>query len=213
MLPFTTEQFLALFGDYNLAVWPAQAAVWPLGLLAAVLAARPAGRSERVVCAILALFWLWMGVAYHILFFASINPLAPLFGAGFVLQGLLFALHALRHDGIGFHFGRDIAGVAGLAFVAYGLVVYHLLAPLFGHAWPRIPVFGVAPCPTTIFTFGILLMARGRVPWSLLAVPFLWTLVGGSAALVLAVPEDYGLIVAGMAGTLLIGRRNLRLVR
>lgn len=32
----------------------------------------------------------------------------------------------------------------------------------------------------------------------LLAVPLLWTVVGGSAAVMLSVPQDYGLIVAGL---------------
>jgi len=213
MLPFTTDRFLAVFGEYNEAIWPAQPVAWALGLLAALLAVRPAGPSDRVVCGILAVFWLWMGGVYHMLYFAEINPLAPLFGAAFIAQSTLFAWQAVAPGGIDFRFRADAAGILGLAFMAYGLVVYHLLGPPFGHGWPRMPVFGVAPCPTAIFTFGVLLTARGRVPWRLLVVPVLWSLVGGSAALILAMPEDYGLIVAGVVGTWLIARRKLRAAR
>ena len=37
-MPFTVEQLFAIFRDYNEAVWPAQAALAALGLLAAGLA-------------------------------------------------------------------------------------------------------------------------------------------------------------------------------
>ena len=50
------------------------------------------------------------------------------------------------------------------------------------------PLFGVAPCPTTIFTIGMLLLARGGwVVW-LSIIPLLWSLVGLAAALQLGFP-------------------------
>jgi hypothetical protein len=69
-------------------------------------------------------------------------------------------------------------------------------------------MFGVAPCPTTIFTFGLLLWTRGRVPGWLLAVPTLWALIGFTAALTLGILEDTGLLVAGLLGTGLLLYRN-----
>ena len=33
MLPFTREQFLGVFADYNTAVWPAQVVAYVLGLI------------------------------------------------------------------------------------------------------------------------------------------------------------------------------------
>ncbi len=39
-LPFTVEQFFALFHTYNTAVWPAQLAAYGLGALSAVLMLR-----------------------------------------------------------------------------------------------------------------------------------------------------------------------------
>jgi hypothetical protein len=59
-------------------------------------------------------------------------------------------------------------------------------------------MFGVAPCPTTIFTIGILLLARGRwVVW-LSIIPLLWSAIGLAAALQLGIPQDFGLPVAGI---------------
>jgi len=55
----------------------------------------------------------------------------------------------------------------------------------------------VTPCPTTIFTFGILLCAGGN-RLAVLVIPLLWSVIGGSAAVLWQVPQDYGLIAAGI---------------
>ena len=61
-------------------------------------------------------------------------------------------------------------------------------------------MFGVAPAPTTIFTFGMLLMLEGGAPLYLAVIPLLWSLAGGSAAVfILRIPEDWPLLVAGIA--------------
>lgn len=67
-----------------------------------------------------------------------------------------------------------------------------------------------APCPTTIFTFGILLWSTAAVPLALVVIPLLWSVVGMSAAVSLRVPQDYGLVVAGLAGTALIVQERRR---
>jgi hypothetical protein len=69
-------------------------------------------------------------------------------------------------------------------------------------------MFGVAPCPTAIFTFGLLLWVVDSVPAYLLIIPLLWSFLGMSAAINLQVPQDYGLVVAGVLGTALILIQN-----
>jgi hypothetical protein len=59
-------------------------------------------------------------------------------------------------------------------------------------------MFGITPCPVTIFTLGMLLLARPMY-WWLLAIPVLWSLVGGSAAFLLGVPQDWVLLLSGVA--------------
>jgi hypothetical protein len=46
------------------------------------------------------------------------------------------------------------------------------------------------------------------VPACLLVIPFLWSIIGVSAAVNLRVPQDYGLVVAGVLGTALILIQN-----
>ena len=54
------------------------------------------------------------------------------------------------------------------------------------------------PCPTTIFTFGVLLWAAPRIPLRLLIIPVSWTLLGISAARSHGVVQDYALPVAAV---------------
>ncbi len=206
-MPFTAEAFFAVFERYNLAIWPAQVVAWLLGAAAVLLALRRAG--SGAVAAVLASFWIVNGAGYHLAFFRTVNPAAAPAGALFVLQGLLFPAAAWRGR-LSFGGGRDRYAGLGLALVAYAMVAYPLLGALAGHRFPRSPAFGVAPCPTTIFTFGLLLLTDRPVPRWLLPIPFLWSLIGLSAAAQLGVPEDWGLPLAGVAGTAALVLRDRR---
>jgi hypothetical protein len=67
------------------------------------------------------------------------------------------------------------------------------------------PTFGL-PCPTTLFTIGLLACLVPPYPRSTLVVPVLWCLVGAQAAFLLGVPQDLGLLVAAAVGAFLIVR-------
>jgi hypothetical protein len=84
----------------------------------------------------------------------------------------------------------------GAAFATYGLA-YPAITLLLGHTYPRMPAFGV-PCPTTLVTVGWLLTCQ-TPPRVVLIAPVLWGLIGGSAAVVLAVPADYALFAGALA--------------
>ena len=203
--PFTTEQFLEVILRYNEAVWPMQIVLYVLAGVLISHAARPAGR-DRWPMLILAILWTWMGVAYHWLFFTAINPAAWVFGGLFLLQGLLFVV---ADRSLAFRFEADAYGWAGALFMVYALVLYPVLGALAGHGYPEGPTFGL-PCPTTIVTFGALLWATRRVPGWLLVVPALWSLIGASAAFQFGIREDYGLLVAGVVGTIMVLVKNRR---
>lgn len=212
MLSFTPEAFFSLFEQYNLAIWPAQFLAYVLGFIALLLAFRPFPLRDRIIGAILAAGWLWIGIVYHYLHFTQINFIAPVFAVLFVLQGLLFAWTLVLRGQVAFRFRPDVFGWTGLAFAAFAMVVYPLLGWLAGHAWPSSPVFGLTPCPTTIFTWGMLLLAQGRTPIHLTVIPLIWLIIGGSAAWLLAVPEDASLPIAGVIACTLIVWKN-RLAR
>jgi len=214
-LPFTLGQFLGVFAAYNRALFPAQFVAYALGLAALALVFSPGSspRAGRAIAAILALLWIWTGGVYHILYFARIDWLAYVFGALFILQGVLFLYSGTARGALGFRFGADVSGLLGALFILYALGIYPLLNIWLGHGYPRMPVFGLTPCPTTVFTLGMLLLAhrpgRGRlVPGHLLLIPFVWSLVGAMAAVSLGMVEDYGLLAAGALTIVVILERR-----
>lgn len=203
-MPFTLEEFLAVFRRYNEDVWPFQGVLILFGIAAVVMILGEINRFSRWVHLVLAILWLWMGLVYQILYFSEINRVAWFFGIFFVIQGLLFGYFAIN-GAPDFKFRADTwaRGVLGWLFIVYALLVYPFLATIFGHSYPEMPTFGL-PCPTTIFTFGLLLWTHGKVPWYALVIPFLWSLIGVSAALGLGMWEDMGLGIAGVLGTLVL---------
>jgi hypothetical protein len=207
-MPFTVEQFFDVFGAYNTAIWPAQVIAYVLGILACVLAYRESKISSRIIAGILAFYWIWMGAVYHFMHFATINPAARIFGAFFIMQGLLFLLAGTISGKLSFRFSPKPLPILGAFFILYAMAIYPVLGSLFGHTFPRAPMFGVAPCPATIFTFGMLLWTTRPMPACLLVIPALWALIGLSAAVNLGVPQDYGLAIAGFLGTVLILLQN-----
>ncbi|RJR32414.1 MAG: hypothetical protein C4576_30170 [Desulfobacteraceae bacterium] len=203
-LPFTGDEFLSVFQAYNLAIWPMQIVAYLAGAAAIVmLIARPC-TTGRAISATLSLMWLWNGIVYHIGYFTAINKGAFLFGPLFIVQSMLFFWSGVRRNHLIYGFSGDRYSLAGCLFILYAMALYPILGTLAGHSWPHSPVFGVAPCPSTIFTFGLLLLTRGRVPKHLLVVPFLWAVIGLSAAVTLSIYEDYGLFIAGLTGATLL---------
>lgn len=62
-LPFTVEQFLEVFARYNEAIWPAQLGAYLLGAATLAVALRGGRVAARVVPALLAAAWAFVGVA------------------------------------------------------------------------------------------------------------------------------------------------------
>lgn len=195
-LPFTVDQFLEVFREYNTAVWPAQILAYVLGLLAVFMTMRPTRHSAKVIGVILSAMWFWMGLVYHFVFFSEINTAAYVFGAFFIVQGVLFLTAASGWLQLDFTFRPDASGIVGAILIVYAFVVYPIIGAALGHGYPEAPMFGVAPCPTTIFTIGMLLWTRRGVSGWLFVIPVLWSIIGSVAAIDLGIREDIGLLVA-----------------
>jgi len=197
MLPFTSVEFFDVFASYNNALWPLQIVAYVLGVVALGLLFWPSQVGDRVISAILAAMWLWNGIVYHWIFFSAINPLAFIFGAFFAIQGLIYLVEGVLRSQLNFCVARDLRSLVGIAFMIYAAVLYPIVGNLLGHSYPRTPTFGITPCPLTIFTFGMILLLRGAVRWWQNAIAFAWALVGGTAAFLLNVPQDFALLLAG----------------
>ena len=207
-MPFSAEDFLRLFGQYNEEVWPVQFLLYLLAILVVGSLFLKKNNPGKAINIILSLFWIWMGVVYHLLYFSNINPAAYVFGPVFILQGIIFLRFRNR---LKYEFKAAWKAYTGLLFIIFSLLVYPYLSFYNGHVFPETPTFGL-PCPTVIFTFGILLLLKKKPRWYIYLIPFLWSLLGFSAAVQLGIKEDFGLFVAGVVGALflLFGRFQKR---
>jgi hypothetical protein len=202
-LPFTVEEFMSVFEHYNLSVWPAQLVLFILALVVLLCFYRNVSNIRQVVFSVLSFLWAWTGLVYHVGYFSSINPLAFVFGGLFVVQSIIFFYFGVIREKVILEPRLDRQTIVGLILIFYALIAYPAIGFAMGHIYPKSPTFGT-PCPTTIFTFGVLLFSVKRIPLYFLLIPLLWSLVGFSAAVSLGVVEDIGLIVFGVVATILL---------
>lgn len=205
-LPFSRAQFFEIIADYNVAVWPAQLVLTLLAVAMVVLVIRSPNRAGRLVAYGLALLWCWLALAYHLSFFWSINPAAPYFAALSLAAAGAFAWLGGIRGGLQFKKELSVTSIIGLVVVMFALAVYPAIGEYIGHRYPAAPTFGL-PCPTTIFTFGILLMAAPNLPKAMLIAPFAWATIGSAAAFALGVTQDLGLVAVAVVGVYMLLRR------
>lgn len=208
-IPFTIEQFHGVFRDYNTAMWPVQWFLLALALVAIAAVLRPQRWSGVAVPVILGVLWAWIAIAYHLAFFARINPAAHAFAALSLVGAGVFIWQGVIRRRLAFQWVPGPTATVGTTLIFFALVVYPVWSALDGQPYPQTPTFGL-PCPTTIFTIGMLCFAVRPMPRSPLIVPVLWCLVGAQAAFFLGVQPDLGLVAAGMVGLGLLATANHR---
>jgi hypothetical protein len=202
-IPFTVEQFYGVFTAYNTGVWPMQLPLLALGVMAIVFFVQQRNYSSVGISAILTALWVWQALAYHLAFFTVINPLAYVFAAVFIIgAAALFWQGVIRRRLI----FKPISGWrawAGWGLMTFAFLIYPAWTYFMGHRYPAFPTFGL-PCPTTLFTIGLLAFLVKPYPRSVFVVPIAWCFVGSQAAFTFDVQADLGLIVAGVLGLVLL---------
>jgi uncharacterized membrane protein len=209
-IPFTAEAFYGVFTAYNDTVWPMQWPLLALGVLAVVLLVRQRSYSDVGISGILTFLWVWQALAYHLAFFTVINPLAYVFAAVFMLGAATFFWQGVYRRNMVFKSTTAWRAVAGWGLIVFALLVYPAWTYLSGHRYPAFPTFGL-PCPTTLFTIGLLAFLVKPYPRSVLVVPVLWCCVGSQAAFVFDVQADLALLGAGVVGLALMLRFKKRM--
>ena len=198
---------LPVLAEYNKALWPWQLVAYVLAGYLLYLALFPRAYGARLVVAVLAIFWLWTGVAFFLKHTLSFSP-TYYFSGFFILQGGLFLFHAVRPTLVlSCNCRRDPYCLLGMVFVLYALVGYPLVAVAAGRGFPETATFAVTPCPLTVFTFGIFLMTDRSVPVYLFAIPLLWS-VAGMVWITQGMIEDVGLVLSGPVATVLLLYRD-----
>jgi len=196
-IPFTPGQFFDVFTHYNEAVWPMQIVLVTAALLLTVLAL-VSPRASRIVIAGLAALWVWMAIAYQLAFFARLSSTAYLFAATFFVEAALLVWHGVHTRRLHFALPHEASHtVVGTLLIAFALVGYPAIAYVVGQRCPATPTFGL-PCPTVVFTLGLLAWCVRPVPWSVLVIPAVWALFSPSAALNFGVVGDLALLPAAI---------------
>ena len=196
-LPFTPDAFFDVFAAYNQRLWPFALVLWLLTAYALVVLTRARPVQPWFIPGLLAIHWAWAGLAYHAAFFSRINPAAWGFSGLFLLEAGLLLWHGVVHRRLQLSRGPFFRQILSWGLIAYALM-YPAIARAEGHAFPRLPTFGV-PCPTAILTVGFLLAADRSLPRLVAVIPLMWAFIGGSAAFLLGVRADLMLVAAGIA--------------
>jgi uncharacterized protein DUF6064 len=196
-LPFTGDEFFDVLAAYNERLWPFVLMLWLVTAYAVVMLARARPVRPWLIAGLLAFHWAWSGLAYHAAFFSRINPAAWVFAGLFLLEAGLLVWYGVVHHRFQVSRGPIFQQVLSCGLIGYALL-YPAIARAEGHAFPRLPIFGV-PCPTTILTIGLLLAADRSLPRLVAVVPLIWAFIGGSAAFLFGVRADLMLLAAGLA--------------
>ncbi|MEM4704620.1 MAG: DUF6064 family protein [Candidatus Bathyarchaeia archaeon] len=207
------EDFFETLQKYNEAFLPMLVVTYVLGLLVLFAAFKKASYSSRLVSAVLGFLWLWSGLVFWIFFFSQVS--IEVFGltiAGypyvsgvlFLIQAFLFVVFGVIKPSLSFSLSADMRSVIGMFMVIYAMIIYPLVGWATGLVFPKYPVFGIAPCPVTIFTFGLLLTTKKKIPLFLIVVPFIQSVMGIYPVLFLNIYADVGLILAGITATALV---------
>jgi hypothetical protein len=205
MIPFTAEQFFEAFAEYNRGIWPAQLVLFGLATFAAAACFfRHSKRSHRLVGGVLGLLWAATAVLYHVMYFTAVTPAAYGFAALFLAGA--FVLLA-RKEPLMFGASAPSRQRLGAALVIFALLVYPALGYALGHRYPAMPTFG-APCPLVIFTLGLLVTVKPRIPAALVAIAAIWALFATSAAIQFGIYEDFGLTTAATVVAIIVWRER-----
>ena len=204
------DPLLALFAEYNPAIWPLQLVAYAgaVGLLGLVVV-RPSRRMDRLLSAFLAAVWLFIGIVFHGLFVRRMDATQSLvYMAAFAAQAGLFIAYGVVGHRLAYAPARNASSIVGWTAIGYALVVYPLIGIALGHPYPQAPLFGAAPCPTTILTLGVLLLARPPLPKRLLVVPLAWALVATPAAVGRGIVEDVAMLVVAILAVVIVAVRD-----
>jgi hypothetical protein len=208
-MPFSTEQFFEVFRDYNVYVFPIQLILLATGAALISQLHRNWKYSDRLITGFLAFLWIWVGSVYHLIFFSAINRAAYVFGVLFILQGIFFAIEIFKKR-LEYSLDGKTIEYLGYGFIIFGLVIYPIISYALEGEMNRTITLGL-PCPTTIFTFGLLMLTSQRLPRYLLIIPTIWAIIGTGAAVNFGVYQDFVMLLAALvADFILIGRTRVQ---
>lgn len=178
-----------------------------LAIIALFMAYRKNDYSNRFISLTLTFLWLWIGLVFGILVFGPVPTVMAgieypgiwyLFGGIFVIHGIILLCFGVIKDTVSYTWKPDSRHYIGLLLILYGLVFYPLVGILTGRVFLEYPIFGIAPCPVSIFTLGLLLWSDARPSLPIMTIPLFWGFMGIVPVLFYEVYADIGTILAAI---------------
>ena len=197
-LLFSPRTYFRMLELYNRQIWPAQIAAVAAGLLVARLARSPRG-GRRIVPALLAVCWLWIGVGFEAAHYASINWAARGLAWAFGLEAALLLAIGATGRRSGSAAARPAAGTLGFALFLFALLGYPLACRLSGRPWTQAEVFGTEPDPTALATIGLVPRERTSVYVSLALIPAISCVLSSLTLLAMRRPAEAVMPLIGAA--------------
>lgn len=199
-LLFSQETYFRLFELYNRELWPIHLVALALGLALLWLMRQSDERSGRAAAAILVVLWAWVGWAFHLERYATINLAAPYFAVLFGIEALLLAWSGVFRGKLRFATGphrRSIAAQVGFVIVAFSILIHPFIGMLAGRGWDQVSLFGLGPDPTAMATVGALLAVKGKNRWLPIALALTWCFVATLTAIAMGSIEGFapGMVV------------------
>jgi hypothetical protein len=208
MLSFGSNDIFNTFFHYNNYVWPMPMIGYVLGLIVLISLCYENSLSDRMICLVLAFFWMWVGIVQQITFFSKIDNFADIFGILFIIQSVLFLWFGVVKNRLIFRIPFSGYNLIGIIYIIYSIIAYPIIGFFTGHSYPSSAVFGIAASPTAIFTFGVFLFAVEEFPIYMIFIPLIWSLLGFGSAMIMGIHEDFVLFVAGVSCFVLTIIRN-----
>jgi hypothetical protein len=206
-VPFTTEQFFNVIKDYNVAIYPIQLILIVAGIFTIILIHSKLSFKNELTGGFLGILWIWTGIVYHLVFFTAINKAAYIFGGLFILQGILFLSDTFLRKNLEFEFKTQSKDYIAYFFIVFGLIIYPVLIYFLENSLQTTITLGL-PCPSTIFTFGFLILTNIKFSKYLLIIPSIWAVIGTSAAFNFGVYPDYLMIISAIVANFYLIRRK-----
>ena len=171
----SSETWWNQIGAYNNAIFPMQIIIMAVAVaLTYFLYAKPDPKTNKMMKAYLAFTFAWNGVIFFLIFGKELPGTflgAPLC----ILVAILFAWDIFANK-TQFTFPNIKWQKYLMMFWILLAFLYPLIGLAFGHYYPKTCIFGVMPCPTTVFALALLAAAIPKVDKKVYILLLLWAL-------------------------------------
>ena len=171
----STETWWNQIGTYNNAIFPMQIIIMIVAIiLTYFLFAKPGTKTNKMMKAYLSFTFAWNGIIFFLIFGKELPGIflgAPLF----IIVAILFAW-----DIFGNKTQLRLPDIKWRRYLMMFWILLAFLYPLiglaFGHYYPKTCIFGVMPCPTTVFALALLVAAIPKVDKKVYVLLLVWAL-------------------------------------